>query len=178
MPYSDLDKAMAVEIVNRNGGRLDATTIAEVRQILNAPTLSGSTMHGWLKRAARPPIRPDSPPDSGSRIIKKGDAPEAPSTVQGVAAQTLDVIMEQVAHEYLRHARKPEIIGASGGFEAIKAAATAIDKMRLLRGLPTEIIAVLPALVNALEGNGIDATEFFKMALAKARATRVNNADH
>lgn len=39
-----------------------------------------------------------------------------------------------------------------------------VDKMRLLQGLPTEIIQILPGFMDSLNKAGYDATEFFRKA--------------
>lgn len=44
------------------------------------------------------------------------------------------------------------------------------DKVRLLDGLPTEIVAVLPELVSELEKGGLKASDVFKAMLERARA--------
>ncbi len=52
------------------------------------------------------------------------------------------------------------------------------DKARLLDGLPTAIVAVLPELVQALEDIDLDAADVFNSMLAKAKAQReAMNAD-
>ncbi len=52
------------------------------------------------------------------------------------------------------------------------------DKIRLLDGLPTEIIGVLPELIQALEDIDLKASDVFNNMLVKARAQRETmNAD-
>ncbi len=46
------------------------------------------------------------------------------------------------------------------------------DKVRLLEGLPTEIVGVLPPLVAALKDIGVDPVEAFQEMLNQAKAQR------
>lgn len=169
MEYTTLDKAMAVEIVARNNGVLDTITLAAIREALGQPDLKHQTVRYWLKTRPAPSLTPNILSEEKNEAAEQHrQAVEVTQKVQ----QALDVKLEQAAHAFVDHATRKDTIGDMSGQQAMTAAGIAIDKMRILRGLPTEIVAVLPGLVNALQDNGIDATEFFKMALAKARAAR------
>lgn len=80
-------------------------------------------------------------------------------------------LFEKVAHAYLNHALDNETVSGTPGQAAVVAAATATDKMRLLRGLPTEIIQLIPEVVSAIESMGQSPTEVFNrmIQLAKQR---------
>lgn len=130
---------MALEIIRRNDGVLGASTLSEIRKVLGRPGLSVSTVHGWLKAS--------SESDSDRRNEKKG---EALPPLQAAAAEALDDVYEAVARQYLDQASKDEVVKATKGKDAIIAAATATDKMRLLRGLPTEIVGVTLALIEEI----------------------------
>ena len=56
------------------------------------------------------------------------------------------------------------------------ALAVLIDKMRLLRGLPTEIVQMLPDLVQAIERHGMKPSDIFHAMLERlnAEAVRAN----
>ena len=79
---------------------------------------------------------------------------------------------ELVMHNMLDHAERPEIIARLTAKDALIGASTAFDKLRLMDGLPTEIISVLPDFVATLEANGIDPTQFIQRAIARINAKR------
>ena len=157
MAYTDVQKAMAVEIVRRSGGRFDSETLSTVRDALDAPNLSVSTIYGWVKSE-----KPETV--SETRTIKK-------ESVQEAVAQALDVKLEAAALRFVD--RAVAVADEANAKEAMTAAAIAIDKMRLLRNLPTEIVAVLPDLITELERSGVSASEVFRRMLEKARASNV-----
>lgn len=90
--------------------------------------------------------------------------------VEVVIQQKTDLaeLYEQVSQRYLKHALEDEVVDELSGKDAVIAAATATDKMRLLRGLPTEIIEVVPQLVAALKEAGLDPVATFNQMLQKA----------
>lgn len=145
MAYTDVQKAMAVEIVRRSGGRFDSETLSTVRDALDAPNLSVSTIYGWVKSE-----KPETVTET--RTIKK-------ESVQEAVAQALDVKLEAAAHRFVD--RAVAVADEANAKEAMTAAAIAIDKMRLLRNLPTEIVAVLPNLLDAIDRKGLKASEVF-----------------
>jgi hypothetical protein len=61
---------------------------------------------------------------------------------------------EQIAEKYLQHASQDTVVTESKGKEAVMTAAIAVDKMRLLRNLPTEIVGVIPAMQASIEKSG------------------------
>lgn len=156
MSYSEVQKSLAVEIIARHGGEVSAVALAEVRQILDAPDLPKVTVWRWLQ---------------ANVTSRKNAAPE----VQEKARLALDDIFEETARKYLEHAQGGSVIAKTSGTSAVIAAATAVDKMRLLRGLPTEIVAIIPELVAAFTANGWNATEMFNDMLSKANAHREAN---
>lgn len=87
--------------------------------------------------------------------------------VEKKAAQTLDCYFEQVAWRMLEHALKDDVLGKMDGRAAVTSAAIAVDKMQLLRGLPTEIVAVLPQVLKAIEQRGLSAGDVFEAMLAE-----------
>lgn len=75
---------------------------------------------------------------------------------------------ENIARKMLLHAGNQDVIDSMTGNAAVLAAATAVDKMRLLRNLPTEIVQIVPQLVYALEQAGLDPVLTFERMLQKA----------
>jgi hypothetical protein len=83
---------------------------------------------------------------------------------------------EEVAYKMLLHAGDQDVIDAMTGNAAVIAAATAVDKMRLLRNLPTEIVAIVPQLVYALTQAGLDPVLTFNRMLEKAHEQATLNS--
>jgi hypothetical protein len=77
-------------------------------------------------------------------------------------------LFESIAYKMLDHAGKPDVIEEMDGKAAVIAAATATDKMRLLRGLPTEVIEVIPGFVSALNALGKDPKDFMRRVIERA----------
>lgn len=76
---------------------------------------------------------------------------------------------EVIARKYLKHAGRKDVIEEVSGNAAVIAAATATDKMRLLRGLPTEIVQMLPDVLSALERLGQKPSDVFASIIQRAR---------
>lgn len=142
MAYTEVQKAMAIEIIARHGGQITTAALHEVRAILDTPDLPKATVWRWLRKDA---------------TDKKAVSPEA----RQAAEEKLDAIFETVARTYANHALKPSVVGQATASQAMTAAAIAVDKMRLLRNLPTEIVAVLPNLLDAIDRKGLKASEVF-----------------
>lgn len=151
MAYTTEDKAQAIAIIERFGG-LTSEAINLVRQTLDAPNLSKSTLHGWTSTFEQSRTEPNRKKEPNRAVSE--------SHVEAANAK-LDDLFEQVARRYLSHALDDETIKGTKGKDAVIAAATATDKMRLLRDLPTEIVQVLPTLILRLEALGINASDYF-----------------
>lgn len=78
-------------------------------------------------------------------------------------------LFEDVAHTYLNRALDDDAVSATAGQSAVIAAATATDKMRLLRGLPTEIIQLLPDVISAIESMGQSPSDVFNRIIQRAK---------
>jgi hypothetical protein len=68
----------------------------------------------------------------------------------------LDVELEELAQLLVAHAKRPEVIGAATLQQTMTSLGITIEKLRLLRGLPTEIVAVLPDLIETIRRKGYD----------------------
>jgi transposase-like protein len=111
-----------------------------------------------------------------SRWFKASNNPPPHELVTEKKEELADVF-ERVAYKYLRHAESEDVIDAVAGNAAVVTAATAVDKMRLLRGLPTEIVQVLPGLVAAMQDAGLSPADVFNNMLARldAQARKVSS---
>jgi hypothetical protein len=98
--------------------------------------------------------------------MKESGAP-IPEFVQAQKEDLAD-IFENVARKMLAYAGEDDVIEAMSGNAAVTSAAISVDKMRLLRNLPTEIIQIVPQLVFALEQAGLDPVLTFERMLQKA----------
>jgi transposase-like protein len=169
MAYSAEEKASAIAIVRRCGGQTDEAMRAIAAAL--GRTVSKSTVHDWLKTAAdSEPKRTRS--ESAEPNVKKANRPEKQPVTEALIAQAdeaLDGVFEHVAQTYLHHALKPEVLADVKGKDAVMAAAIATDKMRLLRGLPTEIVQILPGLVQTLTDAGFNPAEVFLAMMNEAQ---------
>lgn len=77
-------------------------------------------------------------------------------------------LFENAARTYLQHAVQADIVDAVSGNASMTAAAIAVDKMQLLRGLPTEIIGMLPDVIAALRDAQLDPKQVFNDIITEA----------
>lgn len=139
--FSDNDKAAALAALDANGGNVYRTA-----QQLG---IGESTLRGWASgRGTHPEI-------ADLREVKKIELADK---------------LEQVAYKYTDHLLRDDTVLKTGAKDAAVTVGTAIDKMRLLRGLPTEIIQVLPPLVQALQDAGLQPADVFNAMLAELHA--------
>lgn len=157
MAYTIEEKATAIAIVQRFGG-MTQEALESINDALGRK-VSTYTVHSWLSKTKTETKKPKN------QNQKKETAPTAEMIHEADLA--LDDVFEGVARKYLTHASKDSVVLDTKGKDAVIAAATAVDKMRLLRGLPTEIVQVLPILVSALENAGLSAAEVFNAMLTR-----------
>lgn len=178
--YTEAQRAMAVEIVRRNDGVLSAGTLTAIRAAIEAPSLSKQLVYYWMKADSSPAS--ESKPNAQSNPVKtprrlpgkKRVDPERARNrqeAQSKAAEALDVILEAAARRFVDHAMNQRILQEASTREAMTAAGIAIDKMRLLRGLPTEIIGILPALIQKIEEKGLKASDVFQAMMEQLAVT-------
>lgn len=150
--YSEHDKAVAIEIVERFGGQVSQECLETIRHALAAPKLNKATVWRWW--TARP--------------VATGLQPEKTAIDPALVDQALDDMFETTARKMLIRAAEDEVIGKMRGQELVTSAAIATDKMRLLRNLPTEIVQVLPDLLEALRKLGLNPVDMFNAIIAEA----------
>ncbi|MFA7386072.1 MAG: hypothetical protein WCZ87_00270 [Thiohalobacteraceae bacterium] len=154
--YSAHDKATAIKIVERFDGEITREALEITREALAAPTLNKSTVYRWVQAARLQPVA------SELHHEKKAVDEEALDVA-------LDEMFEETARKYLRHALKEDVVASTKSRDAVMNAAVAVDKMRLLRNLPTEVILVLPDLVGAIQDAGLSAGDVFNALLQEIR---------
>lgn len=107
-------------------------------------------------------------PRTISRWFNGENNPPPDKLVSEKKAELADVY-EGIAYKMLAHAGKDDVIDEMSGKDAVIAAATATDKMRLLRGLPTEIVQIIPDVVQAIQDAGDDPVRIFERLIERAR---------
>ena len=176
MPYSDEFKASAIAIMRRCGG-ITAEAKQMIAEMNGGKCPSVSSLHSWLKSqemaengGVSVPAKKTKKPAEKKKKRLQAAVPVA--TIEA-AEERLDTLFGDVAKKYLKHALKPEVVGATRGKEAVTAAAVALDKLRLIQGLPTEIIGVIPTILSACQSRGIDASALFNSVLQHVQSVEV-----
>lgn len=124
--YSDELRAEAVAMLIAENYPDRVGALTAVSEALSIPK---ATLSRWFKGTSNPPY-------SKNVTKKKGE---------------LSDIYESIARQYLNEVSDPIKAKTTNAKDAVIIAATATDKMRLLRGLPTEIIEVIPQLTTLIE---------------------------
>jgi uncharacterized protein YabN with tetrapyrrole methylase and pyrophosphatase domain len=156
--YTVDEKAMAIAIVQRFDG-LTAEALRTIKETIGRCP-SKSTLHGWCKGSPNP-NETERTSEQRKKIVTIEDITAAHSA--------LDDKFEELAHKYLDRAVEEDVIDKMKGRELVTSAAIAVDKMRLLRDLPTEIIEVIPTvqkLWDAASKRGIDPLAILDSAIA------------
>jgi hypothetical protein len=133
--YTQEEKAVAVEIVDRHG-ELNKAALDDARAALDAPTLAKSTLHSWLEPKAGKPVPANQAQYQSRPTVEDRDQ----------ASVALSDAFEALAFRLVEKASQDSVIADMKGKDMVIAAGVAVDKMRLLRGLPTEIVEVLPRI--------------------------------
>ena len=106
-----------------------------------------------------------------SRTLRRwfnGEAGAPLTQTVTLSKKDLASMFEDLAYKMLEFAGDPDVIDDMSGKDAVMSAAIAVDKMRLLQGLPTEIIVIMPQLMDALHQAGLDPVETFQKLIARA----------
>lgn len=160
MAYDATEKAVAVEIIRRYGG-LTVEALAEVQKALGKK-VGKTTVHSWVK----------APGNSEIGTVQKNGTNSEP--LEDIAALKLDQMFEKIAERYLVEAAKPSRMEDMDGKALVTAAAIAVDKMRLLRDLPTEIVTVLPSFIDALREHGFNPSDFIHQTVKRLNDSKSN----
>jgi hypothetical protein len=152
--YTDEFRASAVAMLHAAGYPKAIGALRAVSRKLKVPE---RTLSRWFNAEQNPP------PDK-LVSVKKGDMADA---------------LEEVAWTLLDSMSDADAIGDASLQQRATAYAIAIDKMRLLRGLPTEIVALIPDVISAIQSLGQSPAEVFQRMIelaAKQRAERERNS--
>ena len=151
--YTDEERANLVVMLEAQRYPEHKGSLAYVSKYSGVPP---STLRGWFKARNNPP----------------------PAELRGKKKEDLATKFENVAYDMLNQASDPEVIAEMGGKDAVIAAATATDKMRLLRGLPTEIVQILPNFIEAVEKLGQSPQDVMKRIIERANDTNEQRLQH
>lgn len=135
--YSDKEKADALAVLRSNGDNILKTS--------HETGIPITTLWNWARE-------------------KHGINADIPK-LETESKEELSSIFERVARKYLAHSETELAVTSTYGNVAVMAAATATDKMQLLRGQPTEITA-----------NG-DRVTFLQTELRRLRSVHADNYD-
>jgi hypothetical protein len=124
--YTDKFRADCVTFLSLSGYPDKIGTLEKASLHLGVPT---KTLTRWYRSENNPP----------------------PDNVVAHQKKEMSVLFEDLVYKFGEHASKDEVIADMTGQQAVTAMGIAVDKMRLLRGLPTEIIDVAPQLTRLVE---------------------------
>jgi transcriptional regulator with XRE-family HTH domain len=142
--YTDEERASAVVMLQSQGY---PDKPGALRKVADYMGLNPRTLSRWFNGEHNPP------PDN-LVMDKKIDLADK---------------FERAAYVFVDHALKPDVIEDMTGQQAMTSAGIAVDKMRLLRGLPTEIVQILPEVVAAIESMGQSPSEVFNRIIERAK---------
>ncbi|KAB2865836.1 MAG: hypothetical protein K8L91_07885 [Anaerolineae bacterium] len=160
MGYSVDEKAKGIAIMRQFGG-MTVEAIREIEAALGRKP-SKSTLSAWLNLAIEPSDRTEPNMPNRSERIKKAMVTEG--DIQAAQAELAEKF-RLAAHKYLDHALKENVVEDTKGPQAITASAVAVDKMRLLQGLPTEILEVIPSFMQKAQRAGKDPLQILIRAM-------------
>lgn len=141
--YDDKFRADAVVTLQAAGYPDTPGVLARISKELGVPAW---TLSRWAKGQQNPP----------------------PHQLVAEKKEDMAELFEIAALRYLKHASNEDIIKTTSARDAMMNAAVAVDKMRLLRGLPTEIIELVPGVIEALKKQNLDPAEVFRRMIERA----------
>lgn len=142
--YDDEFRASAKVMLEAAGYPKALGALSSVARKLKVPE---RTLSRWFNGERNPP------PDKLVNI-KKGDMANA---------------LEEVAWMLLDSMADREAISDAPLQQRATAYAIAVDKMRLLRGMPTEIVALIPGVVQAIQDMGQSPADVFNRIIQRAK---------
>lgn len=139
--YTDEERAMLVVMLQSQGYTGDVTTNkpGALQSVVEYSGVPERTLRRWFHGASNPP------PDNLVRN-KKGELSDELEDIVWLMTGTL---------------KSEEVIGEMSGKDIATSIGILVDKIRLLRGLPTEIVQVLPGIVGALNDLKISPADYF-----------------
>jgi hypothetical protein len=146
--FSDSYRASAVVMLQSEGYPDDPFAVGRVHEYLkqSSPCPTKTSLKNWFVGASNPPP---------SKILddKKRDMADE---------------FKELIWLLVDHAKTPDTISDMSGQQAITSVGILVDKMRLLMGLPTQIVGIIPDVVTALERAGENPELVFKRLIETA----------
>lgn len=140
--YTDDERGMAIAMLQANG----------------YPDVPGSLQHTANSTGIPVPTLLDW--HTGNRWVD--------SEVQAENKRSLSAMYREIAEKYAERTLADDNIQRANGRDAITVSAIAVDKMRLLEGLPTQIVSIMPDVIGALNALGQDAQQALLRIIARA----------
>lgn len=157
MAYNEVQRALAVAIVEENGGEVTAEVVALIREQLNAPGITAQSVRNWLKQK---PARENFAEEKKQIFV--------PSTAAEFdAQQPVDSKLRHTIDLYLGILNNPGVAANTKARDAMIIVGTAIDKLLLLNKLPPEVIESVLALVEVMQRHNMDAVAVFDTMRAR-----------
>ncbi len=150
--YTDEQRATLVAMLEAEGYPEKIGALAYVARYAKVPE---STLRGWFKSRRNPP----------------------PAIMRDMKKEDLAGKFENIAYAMLDHAAGDDIIGEMKGKDAVMSAAIATDKMRLLRGLPTEIVSIIPDFIQAIENMGQSPRDVMDRIIQRSNQSQLESDD-
>lgn len=147
--YTDKFRADAIALLEGAGYPDREGALADTARHIGVPA---QTLHRWARGKNNPP-----PPELV--IEKKGDLADE---------------LESIVWLMTGHLKNEDTIGDMTGQQTATSIGILIDKIRLLRGLPTEVIAIIPEVVQAIERAGDNPQDVFRRLIERANARADN----
>lgn len=167
MAYTNEKKAIAVAIVDRHGGKVSVAALEEIRGVIDEPNLPAKTVRRWLLEVNKSSKAQNVPEMSA---LKKPEMSPAVQSALQKADGALDRVFEEITRVYAQKVLDAALREEIKAKDAMTIAAISYDKHRLAAGLPTEIIRILPILIQKIEASGMSPHELFNDMIAELDA--------
>lgn len=146
--YSDDYRASAVTMLKSEGYPDDVYALGRVHEYLKSkkPYPAKTTLKNWFDGVS-------NPPPSKNLDNKKRDMTHE---------------LRELVWKLIDHAGDKDTVSEMSGQQAITSIGILIDKIRLLMGLPTQIVGIIPDVMSALERAGEDPEQVFNRLIETA----------
>lgn len=156
--YTDEDRAMLVVMLQAQGytGNPETNKPGALQSVAEYSKVPERTLRRWFNGENNPP------PDNIVRH-KKGD---------------LSNELEDIVWLMTGKLKDDDVLSDMSGKDMATSVAILIDKIRLLRGLPTEIVEIIPSvqqLYDLLKAQGQNPSDVFNAMIAKLHAQQSAN---
>lgn len=122
-------------------------------------------------------LRQKSPYPSKTSLKNWFDGTKAapPSKIVDEKKRDMLVSLNEWAWTIMEHGKNPDTVAEMSGQQAATSFGILIDKIRLLQGLPTEIVSIMPAFVSTMQQVGEDPETILRRMIERAKQRIDNN---